>query len=644
MISATTLPHEYMAGYSAVPFRIFDEDYNASENYKYLFNITFNTVTIVANTSDSYFGTVYTKLTSSTPHNFKKGDAVLLNDLVNNNVDTDYYNVIFVDNATQFTINRIFETSLGVNNPIVSRVIPYKLPPDPQGEAKIDLSNTLKDFVTLNIEDTNSIFAGPDTRFNYGLTIGNESIFTFQFESNVNSGGTLGFYNSTITGTTGIPFQVGDLIFVDQELFGWPYEDNKFYTGDIGFTGLTQPPFLGGQQILVTGQILNPQYNGIQTIDQVIIADNGIKTFEPFGVNTPPEPGIIYGTPRPNYNGVATIVAIFIDPVFGYTILTDKNAFLTTPTIGGIIRYADGRISSQPVLDTYGTFNIYNAHITRPDWSTLAFDKYVIQSRSRTENFISTILQPNNQYRIEKSAKSWLLAHVDPELSGLTNGAVYEFFDSGNNLLTRQGIANTTTNYADFYFPVGYDQILSSPNLINYLTPLSAITFSNIDYYTVSPAANQLGRTNVIKFYINDDCSRYEMYQLVWKDSNGSWLSFPFQYLSSDSTEVERKNYYKKEGYWDANGFGYDSFDRGESTFFLRSRDKILLNSGFLQDSENVLIKDMMTSPFVMVQTPDHKLISVIVEQDNITFREGSNEQLIQYTFNVRLSYNETRF
>jgi hypothetical protein len=364
-------------------------------------------------------------------------------------------------------------------------------------------------------------------------------------------------------------------------------------------------------------------------------------------IHTPTEAGTIFGTPRPDYNGVATITAIFIDPINGYTILTDKDiAIGTTPLIPGTIRYADGRITTQPILEEYGSFNVYNSHIKRPDWDTLAFDKYVIQNRSASENFISTILNPNTTYRIEKSAKSWLLTHVDPDnsMTGYTTGAIYEFYDSSGLLLSRQGIANTTGNKADFYFPVGFDQILNSPDLINYLNPLSGVSVNDIAYYDVAPAATQLARTNKIRFYINDDCSRYELYQLTWKDSNGSLLSFPFQYLSTDSTEIERKNYYKKEGRWDTNGFGYDSWDRGEKTFFLRSRDKILLNSGWLKQEENLLIKDLMTSPYVMVQTPDNELIGCIIEENNIAFKEDINEQLINYTLNVRISYNQNRF
>jgi hypothetical protein len=639
-LSATTLPNQFMAGYSAVPLRLYDSQYFESNNYKYLTNITWDSVIATGNTSYNYFGTVYTKLNFNTIHNFKRGDLSLLDNTSNDITENGYYNILVVNDNYSVTINRIFELPLGNNNIKLSKVLPYKMPPDPDGEAKLDLSNTLKDFVTQNISDVTIPFAGPDTKFSYDIVIGNESNYTFTFESNINSGNTLGFYNSSITSTTGIPFQIGDQINVAQDLFGWPYLDNFFSSGRVGFTGATTPPFLIGQQVLVTGQVTFPQYNGYQTISNVSTFLKVIETFEPFAGSTPAEPGIIWGNPRPDYNGVATIVNIFIDPIYGYTILTDKEPFGSTPVIGGTIVYADGRVTSQPILETYTGFSVYNTHITRPNWSVLAFDPFVIQNRSLSLNFISTILEhsPNKKWRIERSAKSWLLAHTNR--TDLT-GAKYDWYDKSGTYLGWSNITGAT-DMPDFYVPVGFDQIASSPNRVDFCT-FSAVT-NTVDYYSVEISSNSLERTNAVFFYINDDCTRYELYQLTWKDSKGSWLSFPFQYLSQDSTEVERKNFYQKEGTWTNAGFNYNSYDRGEKTFFLRSRDKILLNSGWLKEDENELIKDLMTSPFVMLQTPNNELISCIVEEDEITFKENMNDQLINYTLNVRISYNENRF
>jgi hypothetical protein len=129
----------------------------------------------------------------------------------------------------------------------------------------------------------------------------------------------------------------------------------------------------------------------------------------------------------------------------------------------------------------------------------------------------------------------------------------------------------------------------------------------------------------------------------MWKDKLGSWLSYPFIYLSRDSTEVERKTYYQTEGNWEDNTFGYDSYGRGEKNYFSRSRDKITLNSGWLEDQEVFLMKDLMKSSSVYVQTPDNVLIACMIEENQIQLKKSINDQIFNYTFNIRLSGNDIR-
>ena len=68
--TAITQPHEYMAAYSAVPVKLFDTDYNVSENYKYITNITWDKVTITGHTAFIIYNDVFTKFIS-TPSKIK---------------------------------------------------------------------------------------------------------------------------------------------------------------------------------------------------------------------------------------------------------------------------------------------------------------------------------------------------------------------------------------------------------------------------------------------------------------------------------------------------------------------------------------------------------------------------------------------
>ena len=642
-ISVITQPNKYMAGYSAIPLRISDSGYTNSDQYKYITSIIYNKITVTAASSYNYNNNVYTILTTSSAHNFKDGDSVLLNDENNNNLYTGYWIIVKIVSTTQVVINKIFDDPFGINDATLSRCIKYKMSPDPDGEAKLDLSNTIKDLVTENLQDVNEIFSGSDTAFKYDLMLGNESIFVWPFLDNLYATGSfagyVGFSNTGFTSTSDVPFQVGDQINITQDLYAWPYIDNIFSAGNVGFTGTTNP-FLQGQSILITGQITNPQYNIFTTVQSALT--NSLITFIPYGVASPTEGGYIYGTPRPEYNGVATILDIYVDGILGLVIVTDKLFTTSSPAISGNIRYADDINTQNINLFSITGKTAYNARISRLDYSVSAFDPYVIQNRSNSLNYISTILNQQNsnqKYRIEPSTKSWLLAH---SVSGYTNAARYEWKNANNSVIGTSYITNTSGNNEDFYFPVGLQQVASSTNRIDSVA-LSTISGS-VDTYSVSVSNLSSGKTNSIYFELNDDCSMYDIMHLMWKDAYGSWLSYPFIYLSRNSTEVERKTYYQREGNWDNNTFGYDSYGRGQKQYYNRSRDKYLLNSGFLYQYEVPLMKDLMESASVYLQLPDNTLIGCIIEENQIESKKLINDDLIQYTFNVRLANNEYRF
>jgi hypothetical protein len=151
-------------------------------------------------------------------------------------------------------------------------------------------------------------------------------------------------------------------------------------------------------------------------------------------------------------------------------------------------------------------------------------------------------------------------------------------------------------------------------------------------------------RTNPIRFQINTDCSMYEVYHIMWKDRLGSFVSYPFIYMSRDNISVDRKSYYQQNGNWDNNTFGYNDYDKGEKDFYVKSRKSLIVNSGWLYQFETALMEDMIQSASVYVQTPDNRLFQAHLTETDLELYKNINEQLFSYTFNLRLSNNEYRF
>ena len=639
-LSIITQPSVYSAGYSAVPLKVYDPNYNNYSLFKYIVNLVWDKRTILNDAPYSVSNQVFTKLTFTTTHDFRIGDSVLLDDSVNSNLNTGYYNVKSIVSSTEITIDLLPSSPFINTGSTIGKVIKYNVSPDLDGYGKLDLSSVLKDFVTFDItgQTTNysSVYEGENTRFCYELWCGEEYSYNLRFDDNLFSGGSVGFYSSGTTSLSGVPFQVGDTILIQQDIVEWDYNDNFFQLGSVGFTGSTQHSFLVGQQVNVTGQQTFPFYNGVSTILSAGTYDLVID--KAFQGSTPVEPGKIYGTPRPEYNTTATITEIFIDGTFGLVIITDIPYTTGSVQIPGTISYSNGEVNTQPIILQTETKCVFNSHLNFDEYTINGYLPYVVSGSSFSGNNISTLLTPSNCYRVEPSTIGFLLTHNST--TGITDGLQFTFFD---NNATQLGVIKVPQNsYLDYYTPYGLEQLSQTT-----YTDISG-TFSSysgdVSSYKVYAYDNTTQMTNELCFFVNTDCSKYEIYQLMWVDKMGSLISMPFIYVSRDNIEVQRRNYYQQEGNWENNTFGYNNYDRGERSFYTQSRKSFILNSGFLYDYETDLIEDMMNSISVYIQTPQNKVFGVQLAIDSVELYKNINEQLFQYQISCRISTNEVRF
>lgn len=646
--SAITLPDEYMAAYSAIPLKLYDTQYNQVQQFKYIVNAVYDTVFATSATTASYNGAVYTLLVTSTPHGYAVGDTIILNDAPNNNLQTGYYNILSIPQSNQLIID-LFPTVLFVTFPIrLSKFYKWKLTPDLDGYGKLDMSNVMKDLVSQNLTGQTVDYAltydGPDTKKCFGLLCGYESQYVFEFQDNIfASGGTVGFQNSTITSVSGTPFQVGQIIQIQQNPVAWAYTGITSTVNGPRYSSNQQHSFLAGQQIQVQGQTTLQSYNGFTTVFNPV-STYYLTTPQTF-VGASTTPGYIYGIPRPTYDTTATITGVYIDPTYGLVIQTDIAWAGSSVPISGQMTYPGNQLTT--VINEYtdyDAFCIYNAHVNRADYTVDFFDKYVVQNRAFSGNNISTIFNQSNCYRIEPNTVGFLLVHSST--ASLSDGMFYQFLNSNGSVLGTIIIPKSLSTQTDFYAPIGLGQISASTytNVTGTLTSyLSQINSYNCYVYD-APFGSPTQRTNSICFKLNGDCSMYEVYHLMWKDQYGSFISYPFIYMSREYIESDKKTYYRQEGTWEYDTFGYDDYGVGEKTFYQRSRESFTLNSGWLYEFERDLIKDLMQSPSVYLQTPDNRLFNCHLDEPKVELYKNINEQLFSYTFNVRVSNNEFRF
>jgi hypothetical protein len=652
-----TLPATYSAAYSQMPLRVSSDTVDTSDAFNYLVKIAYHESTVNDIETYVYNQYTYAKVTTSATHSYVIGDNVYLDDSYNDDVYTNSYTIVDNLDTTHFVIDLTLGPAFG---PVPSRMyksIPFKNSKGVDDELRLDsINQTIKDFVTYNLEDSNEIYAGTNTKFNYKLILGESFDYVFDFEDNgyfysvgYGNPGQISFYNTGATSLNGIPFQIGDEVVVQQDLASWEYD---YVEGNAGgglsglaaFVGSTTHNFLAGQQVTVTGQVTEPYYNGVTTVD-FVGGSNYFTSVKNYNTIVPNEPGVITGVPRPSYNTTCNITDINLSGTYGVVISVDVLVATASQPISGTIKFNSLTTDSNAFVSN--NLYAYNARINNLDYTPDAFDPYVIQNRLNLTNNISTILGTHSQYRIEPESKFWLLSHCYK--FDFVDSARFNFYDNIGATLSSIRLNSTLSDNREMYVPCGIDQLIQSNNI----TLLSGATLSTIkdsvDTYTVHISDNTglgtIQKSNKIRFYINDDCSNYDTYHIMWKDSLGSWLTYPFKYLATKGTEVERKTYYTNEVNWDTdnNTFGIDTFGRGEKAYYSRNRQKITLNSGWIDSNENALIKDMFESLHHFVQHPDGTLEAVILSNNSIQYGSVEKDRVWNYTFDINMSRNEIR-
>lgn len=642
-ITTYTEPKDYGAGYSALPLR-FDSDTDESKTY--LVNVCYDTTVFNNAVPVSFNNQTYTKIDVNNTHDYKVGDVLLY---YNEDNYTGIYTVMEVIDADEFIIDMVLEEPIITTNPsYFFRIVPYSLIEDPDGEAKLDLSNTLKDFVTQTFEDNVDPFDASSTRFDYLIALGEEYVYTFDFTDNAFiTGGTVAFINPSLTSgdVDASPFKVGDRVRIQQDQQEWTYDSNYDSSGSLGFTSATDDhDFEVGQEIYITGQVTHPSYNGAVTITDVPTSKS-IVVNKSFISATAAEPGSVFGTPVPSYNTTGTVTDIYWDVTNGYVLETDIEWVKSTEPIGGEIRFADNRKSRFLVEEQIIDKKIYNSHINKLDYSFDGdFDAYVVQNRTADSNKISTILAKSSttRYRINRDQKYWLLVHED----GLPQNHEIRWtgYDSSGTIVSQLRIDNPS-EFEDAYFPCWINNLPDITNTTILSGDILQATLDSIVEYKVEVESNGVVISSPVWFKV-DVCSPYDEYYLCWKDSFGSWISFPFKYIQVNTTEYERKQYYQKEGTWNTTDdtYGFETYGRGDTQFFSRSRDKMRLSSDWVDESENELIKDLMGSPAVYVQDPDGNMLACVITDPEKTFPKEETDYLWNYVFNIKLARNENRF
>jgi hypothetical protein len=253
--------------------------------------------------------------------------------------------------------------------------------------------------------------------------------------------------------------------------------------------------------------------------------------------------------------------------------------------------------------------------------------------QSNSGNFAS-IYTPGVNWRVEPTARFWLLSHNASNVTGSTR-VTYKFYNKAGTLIGNSYFA-LSGNGPDTYWPGGIDQILGSATTT--LQPLVSDIFryemgitNNTGTYLRPP----------INFRVTFDCTSFDLWHLIWRDNWGTLATYPFKRQNIPSIEKEAKTYYNTN-FWNNFDTGSDQYveqSGGDRTYFSRHREKIELNTGWVDQAELPLIKDLFKANQVWLMSPIGEITTAKIEETSIPLNTELQD-LIEYKFSVTYSKN----
>ena len=145
-------------------------------------------------------------------------------------------------------------------------------------------------------------------------------------------------------------------------------------------------------------------------------------------------------------------------------------------------------------------------------------------------------------------------------------------------------------------------------------------------------------------YTIQDVCSKFEDYVIYYLDRDGNILPFHFEYKSTeDFTKKVNTVKLNKDTLNTTTGeYGSNTYDREEHVISTAIESTLELNTGWINETQNLQLKDLFDSPIVYLWDGGD-LISCRVTNTSFQRKLKVNEKLINYTITIDSGITETR-
>ena len=139
---------------------------------------------------------------------------------------------------------------------------------------------------------------------------------------------------------------------------------------------------------------------------------------------------------------------------------------------------------------------------------------------------------------------------------------------------------------------------------------------------------------------ITEPCSKYTPYKVVFVNKFGALQDIYFSRKSIKSINTSGETY--KSNLLNFDTLSYDVSKHQYTSYNKMGRESIVLNTDFLSEEYNEVMKQLMLSEKVwIIASDDDEVYPVVIKSQDLVYKTGVNDKLTQYTMEFEFAYDK---
>jgi len=279
--------------------------------------------------------------------------------------------------------------------------------------------------------------------------------------------------------------------------------------------------------------------------------------------------------------------------------------------------------------DTSTTLKAINVALEYDEWVNWDFTDY---DPNLTQNALFLTYFPRSKRALCGMDENFYLGYLEQTASAGVSLAC-ELYDIQGNVIASDFSISLTS--------VEFNILNVGPQAIIANSTITQVDFDDCYKYFIYVDVAGISSTETFYIYMDLECKRYDTYRLHWLNKLGSFDSFTFSLVSTESATVQTFDYQRDPGVWDGTSYTYPLYS-GQKIHYAKTKSKqLILNSDWISEAiQNWLVDSLFDSPLVYLEVNNGTDFEPVkVTNNNYQLKTRRRDGLIQEQITIERTY-----